>query len=279
MERIIKWLTRRPRALDARVNPRNPLSTLPDDLRIHAIGDIHGCADLLARHHAAIDRGAAERPKGRIIEVVLGDMIDRGPDSRGVIDQLIERSRWREIVTLRGNHENMLLRFLSDPTTLNEWIRFGGLETLLSYGVTPAPTLDADGMVETARRAHAAIPAEHVRFLQNTLPIWSCADFVFVHAGLRPGRSLVEQDEHDLLEIRQPFLQHTGWFGAYVVHGHTPVADIDIRRNRMNLDTGAFATGRLSGVALERDRLFSLRTNSPQAAAPPPESALADSGD
>lgn len=272
---MIGWFQRRKsvRTQVAEAADVPPFAGLPPDLRLHAIGDIHGCDALLARQHVSIDEMQRNRPKARVVEIVLGDMIDRGPESRGVISRLIARSERHSVVVLRGNHEAMMLRFLADPLTLKDWIRVGGLETLKSYGVTPVLPLEPDSMVRTAREAVDAIPAAHIAFLQGLVPAWTCGGFTFVHAGLRPGVPLAEQAERDLTEIREPFLSHAGSFGTFVVHGHTPVRAIDVKANRINIDTGAFATGNLSSIAIESGGIFSLTTSLPseipQGGAPP----------
>jgi serine/threonine protein phosphatase 1 len=166
-----------------------------------------------------------------------------------------------------GNHEAMLLRFLSEPATLTDWIRFGGLETLRSYGVTPTLPLDAASVARTAAAAAERIPPEHIAFLRGMLLAWTCGPMTFVHAGLRPGRILAEQDARDMLEIREPFLSHAGSHGTYVVHGHTPVRELDVRPNRLNLDTGAFATGTLTGAIISRGSMYRLTAKAPRASA------------
>jgi len=243
--------------------PFDPRETVPEDVRLHAIGDVHGCAFLLDRHHASIDAMQRAEPKARVVEILLGDMIDRGPDSKAVISRLIERSRHRFVIALRGNHEAMLMRFLNEPETLKEWIRYGGLETLRSYGVKPGLPLEPGNMVRTAQEAMEAIPSEHISFLRNLPLAWTCGGFTFVHAGLRPDVPLAEQAERDLMEIREPFLSHSGSFGTFVIHGHTPVKSIDVRPNRINVDTGAFATGNLSSIVIERTRIMAISTTEP----------------
>lgn len=257
------WRTRQEAQPAASTEPAvDPLSTLAEGTRVFAIGDIHGCDHLLAQIHECIDEFNALNPSERSIEVVLGDMIDRGPDSRGVIERLIERSRRTELVALSGNHEAIMLRFLAAPNTLAQWISVGGLETLRSYGIAPRVPLDADSAAEAAARTLDAMPPEHLAFLRQLPLHWSVGGFTFVHAGLRPGFPLERQTRRDLLEIRTPFLSYRHSFGTFVVHGHTPQSDVEIHHNRMNLDTGAFATGRLSAALLARDGLKILRTGS-----------------
>lgn len=253
-KRALAWLGRR----KGRTSPKkaaslhNPLSHLSAGLRLYAIGDIHGCSSLLAKLHDQIDRLEMSRPAERAIEVVLGDIIDRGPDSRGVIDMLMQRGASRTVVVLRGNHEELMLDALEDPKYLIPWLKLGGLETLRSYGVTPSLPLDGPNLVETTRRARETIPETHLEFLRGLPMILRAGELSFVHAGVRPGTPIDQQDHRDLLQIREPFLSCAAPLGSYIVHGHTPTREVDIRHNRMNLDTGAYATGRLSCALIER---------------------------
>jgi calcineurin-like phosphoesterase family protein len=223
----------------------------PDGIRIYAIGDVHGRADLLAQLFAGIDRDIAAYPAPRAIEVLLGDYIDRGPHSREVLDILIARSRSREMVFLKGNHETYIPDFLRDPAVLGQWRHFGGLETLVSYGVTPSINADEREQRELAAAFARALPESHRRFLANLKGSFACGDYFFAHAGVRPGIPLSQQHEQDLLWIREDFLLHEESFGKIVIHGHTPVSEPDIRPNRINIDTGAYATGWLTCLVLQ----------------------------
>jgi serine/threonine protein phosphatase 1 len=225
---------------------------LPEGVRIYAIGDVHGRADLLEQVFRRIDEDRAAAPVLRPIEVMLGDYVDRGPASRAVLDCLIDRRRVREMICLRGNHEIFLTEFLDHPVVLDEWRRYGGLETLMSYGL--APTMKADP-ANVAAQLRQALPAEHLAFLYGLAASFACGDFLFVHAGVRPRVPLDRQDDHDLSWIRDDFLLHEEEFEKVVVHGHTPVAEPDVRANRINIDTGAYATGRLTCLAIEGDEL------------------------
>jgi len=226
---------------------------LPEGVRVYAVGDVHGCAELLAGLLSQIDAHLAQHPIARPIEVFLGDYVDRGPDSRRVIDLLIKRRETRETVFLKGNHETYLLRFLKDPKILDTWRQYGGFETLLSYGVKPPlrPKL-----WERREPSLAGIlPDDHLQFLSQLITNFACGDFLFVHAGVQPGIPLDRQREEDLLWIRDDFLQSDDDFGKYIVHGHTPVQEPDIRPNRINIDTGAFATGRLTCLVIEDEEM------------------------
>lgn len=239
-------------------------SRLPEGVRIYAVGDLHGCADLLSGAFDVIDADLARSRPGRCIEVFLGDYIDRGPDTRLTLDLLIERRRLRETVFVRGNHESILTSFLDEPRFLASWGQLGGLATLASYGLA----MSADDLTrreQDIRNAFAAaLPSTHNEFLIGLVPSFTCGDFFFTHAGVRPGVSLGNQSEHDLMWIREPFLSSERSFGKMVVHGHTPVREPDVRSSRINIDTGAYATGKLTVLAIEDDRLefhFSTRSH------------------
>jgi serine/threonine protein phosphatase 1 len=224
-------------------------ATTPANMRIYAIGDIHGRADLLVDAITRIDDDLARRPIEDAIEVYLGDYVDRGPDSKAVIDLLSVRLVKNRAVCLRGNHEAMMEDFLRDPANLHPWLQLGGMQTLASYGVSPRPRIDTE--IDTHRRFWRAFPRAHEIFLQCLRRSFCCGDFLFVHAGIRPGVPIQQQNFHDLLWIRQEFLNSPRNHGKFVVHGHTPVPHPDIRQNRMNIDTGAWRTGTLTCAAIE----------------------------
>jgi diadenosine tetraphosphatase ApaH/serine/threonine PP2A family protein phosphatase len=231
---------------------------LPDGVRVYAIGDVHGRADLLQSLLTVIDADLARSAPRRAIHVFLGDYIDRGPDSRGVLDLLIARSRSHETVCLKGNHEVFLLEVLQDPTRLQEWRHYGGLLTLVSYGITPTMSPTAEEQVELIDGLKRAIPPEHLAFVQQLPSSFTCGDFFFVHAGVKPGIPLERQRDEDMLWIREEFLASEEHFGKYVVHGHTPVSAPDIRSNRINIDTGAYATGNLTLLTIQGDSLLAI---------------------
>ena len=230
-------------------NRRPP--SLPDDLRVYAISDIHGCANLLDRALAAIDADIAKLRPDRVLHVMLGDYVDRGADTRLTLDVLLARSRSHPSVYLRGNHEDVLLGFLRDPTSLQDWRQFGGLQTLISYGLKPSLNPDHDEQLKLARAFASVLPAEHKRLLEGLKPSYTCGDYFFCHAGVRPGVALADQREEDLLWIREEFLSSEADFGKFIVHGHTPVLAPDLHENRLNIDTGAYATGRLTVLRME----------------------------
>jgi serine/threonine protein phosphatase 1 len=228
---------------------------VPAGRRIYAIGDIHGRADLLSELFTRIDDDLRARPIADSIQVFLGDYIDRGPNSRRVIDLLIARRRRRDVLFLKGNHEDFVLRFLSDPTVLPAWQDIGGIPTLLSYGVMRTRGDDPESQQKVSTALRDAMPDSHRRFIGGLAVSFTCGDFFFVHAGVRPGIPLQRQSQRDLLWIRDDFLLHEGDFGMVVVHGHTPLYKPDIRSNRINIDTGAYATGQLTCLVLEGDSM------------------------
>jgi len=225
-----------------------PRASLPRDTRVYAIGDIHGRADLLTELIARIDDDVQRRPISHVIEIYLGDYVDRGADSRGVIDLLAMRMVRNHAICLRGNHEAMLEAFLRDPATLRDWAPTGALQTLDSYNVSLTPKKTPD---ELHRLFEAALPRAHQLFLQCLRDSYVCGDFLFVHAGIRPGVPLEQQLTSDMHWIRHDFLDSTADHGCFVVHGHTPVPHPDFRSNRINIDTGAWRTGVLTCIAIE----------------------------
>lgn len=235
-------------------------ATLPAGVRIYAIGDIHGRADLLRTVLGRVDLDRKERPVERPIVVFLGDYIDRGPASKQVIDVLLEYRNLCESVFLKGNHETLIVDFLEDPSVLDYWRSYGGLETLLSYGLKPSLRVSADERLKLSEQLAGTISQDHLVFLNSLQPYFRCGDFLFVHAGIRPTIALADQDEKDLLWIREEFLQYEKSFGLFVIHGHTAVHAPDMRTNRLNIDTGAFATGRLTCVAIEASTIRPIST-------------------
>jgi serine/threonine protein phosphatase 1 len=225
-------------------------ASTPPDTRFYAVGDIHGRADLLIETIERIDNDLERRPIGHSMEVYLGDYVDRGPDAKAVIDLLSARLVNNRAICLRGNHEELMERFLRDPDHLDAWSQLGGLETLASYGVVPN-----SGGRETNRALHdrfcRVFPRTHLLFLQCLKPWLGCGDLVFVHAGIRPGIPFERQQLNDLIWIRGEFLDSKVDHGKLIVHGHTPVPHPDIRANRINIDTGAVWTGNLTCIAIE----------------------------
>jgi serine/threonine protein phosphatase 1 len=231
-------------------------ASAPADTRIYAVGDIHGRADLLSEITARIDDDIRRRPIAHTVEVYLGDYIDRGPHSRTVIDLLAVRLVANRAVCLRGNHEAVMEGFLQDPAILQYWKPLGGMQTLASYGI------ELHDETETAfdlhRRFIDAFPRAHELFMQCLRNHFSCGDFLFAHAGIRPDISIEQQDVNDLIWIRNEFLESTRDHERFIVHGHTPVPHPDIRSNRINIDTGAWRTGTLTCIAIEGSAILFL---------------------
>ncbi|MBR0697951.1 metallophosphoesterase family protein [Bradyrhizobium lablabi] len=241
------------RQLTSTTKPR-----LPDGIRIYAISDIHGCAHLLKEMLEVIDADIARSRPHRAVEVYMGDYIDRGPDTRHTLDLLIERARRGNAVFLKGNHEAILANVARDPSRVPDWFRIGGLQTLMSYGLSASRNPHEEEQRTLIKALAAAMPPLHRAFLDRLRLTFTCGDFFFVHAGVRPGTPLSEQREQDLLWIRDEFLRSKKNFGKYIVHGHTPVRTAEILPNRANIDTGAYATGNLTLLSIQGSRLVAL---------------------
>ena len=227
----------------------------PEGVRLYAIGDVHGRLDLLAAMHRRIESELEWKPVRDWRVIHLGDYVDRGPESKGVIDFLIAaRERDPRHLMLAGNHDIGFLDFLRTPEPEGLFMRFGGVQTALSYGVSLTADASWFGKMETMRRGHQALleamPPGHVDFLRS-LPAMVCSDqFVFVHAGIRPGIALEAQDEGDLLNIREEFFQAAHRLDRWVVHGHTIVDVPTLDGRRIDIDTGAFQSGRLTALRI-----------------------------
>lgn len=230
---------------------------LRDGMRIYSIGDVHGRNDLLAAAFARIDRDLRERPAGAAVTILLGDYIDKGPRSRETLDLIVARLRapGARLACLKGNHEAMMLEALAAPieAAMDGWLVNGGAETLISYGIDPGSRRRPRPPAEIAEEIGRTIPESHLAFLSG-LPSMIVEDgYLFVHAGILPHVPFESQVDDDLLWIRERFLNSTVDFGKRVVHGHTPVAEPELRRNRINIDTGAFLTNRLTCLVIEGD--------------------------
>ena len=229
-----------------------PYPPAPAGTLLYAIGDIHGRADCLDDAHLRIDRDVAQRgAQDQATEIYIGDYVDRGPDSKGVIDRLSRVRRKVRLVALRGNHEIMMESFLRGQTPFEDWRRLGGLETVLSYGVDARGLLAKGGV--TPRDLAEKVPVSHLRFISSLASQHTAGAYCFVHAGLRPGVAIERQAIADLAWIRDDFLRFSGDFGAIVVHGHSPVTGVEFLRNRINIDTGAYMTNRLSVLRIDAD--------------------------
>jgi len=229
-----------------------PVNRVPDGWRVYAIGDVHGCLDQLNRLLGAIGMDLSERgARGHLI--FLGDLVDRGPDSAGVISRLLHGSLPGERIDfLMGNHEEVLLECLDgNLVRIGHWLQYGGLQTLESYGLGRADRFDQASSLMVAMRE--AIPKEHVSFMRSFVDQVRVGDYLFVHAGIRPGVILEQQSVQDLRWIRGEFLDSSASHGPVVVHGHTIVPDVDVRHNRIAVDTGCYRTGQLAALVLEGD--------------------------
>lgn len=229
-----------------------PPPSVPADRRCYAVGDIHGRVDLLTQTLATVRADMAAQPVERAFLVFLGDLIDRGPASREVVEMLrVADWDWITPVFLQGNHEEaMIASYEGDVDALRSWVGFGGAETLESYGV-PAVTLLKGAWHEYLEAMRAAVPADHIAFLRSFYDQFVLGDYLFVHAGIRPGVPLDQQKPRDLRWIRAEFLLSPAHHGKVVVHGHTIALEPQLLPNRIGIDTGAYDTGRLTTLRLQ----------------------------
>jgi serine/threonine protein phosphatase 1 len=232
---------------------------LPDNLSIIAFGDVHGCLDELEALLQRIEFYGASFPERRLVVISLGDLIDRGIDSAGVIERLIEGVEGCETIVLRGNHEQMMLDFIDANANEQQWGHIGCFETMASYGIDARRVLSDHLPLSQVRRALPdlrrdfleKLPNYHLDFLRNCPLHLSFGDYFFVHAGVRPNVGLEQQDPQDLLWIRDEFLEFQGPFEKMIVHGHSPCEAVEFCSNRINLDTGACLGGPLTAVLFE----------------------------
>lgn len=230
--------------------------SIPSGQRVYAVGDIHGRGDLFEELIHTIERDDAARGPARTTVVLLGDLIDRGPDSAAVVARARAWAGERAVEFIQGNHEEMLLVSREDIEAFRGFLRFGGMETIVSYGIDLETALSSK--IETLQRLmNEAIPQEDFDFLDGFKKMVRVGDYLFVHAGVRPDTPLDHQLGRDCRWIREPFLSHRGDFGAFVVHGHTITPAPDVCANRIGIDTGAFLHGTLTAIGLEgEDRWF-----------------------
>ena len=227
---------------------------LEDASRVYVIGDIHGRLDLLDQLIRKIDLDLKQAPAVEAITVTLGDYIDRGPNSRGVLERLVHDPFPTPYVPLKGNHEELFENFFDDPSVGSKWRHLGGLETLHSYGVPVSLLMLGKGFREAADLLRETVPKTHLEFLSSLKTSASSKSFFLCHAGVRPGIPLERQNTGDLLWIRGEFLNSRLNFGKRVVHGHTPTERPEVLANRINIDTGAYMTGRLTCLVLEGEQ-------------------------
>lgn len=240
-----------------------PAPRIADNRIVYAIGDIHGRLDCLEDLLAQIDDDP-HRGDRHVTLVFLGDLIDRGPDSRGVVERIMALcAASPDVHCLCGNHEELLLEAAQGARqALGIFNRAGGRETLLSYGVDEE-AYEREDLKGVQRLIRDHVPATHLDFLRALPDSIVIDDYVMVHAGLRPGVALDEQKSSDLRWIRAPFLDHGGRFERFVIHGHTVTAAPDIRGNRIGIDTGAYRSGRLTALVLDGDSRRFLTTRCP----------------
>lgn len=236
-------------------------AAVPAGVRIYCIGDIHGRSDLLDEMHAAIAADVDRQPVDQARIVCLGDYVDRGPDSAGVLDRLSQPAPCGIARTLiKGNHEEIMERFLVEPSEAAGWLRLGGIQTMRSYGLEAEALMAREGLAAAAAELRERMPASHRKLLASLQFSEIVGDYFFCHAGVRPGVALEAQQPRDLMWIREEFLSSNADFGKKIVHGHTPVAEPELRANRINIDTYAFASNRLTCVVLEGSNLRFMAT-------------------
>ena len=240
----------------------------PPGSRAYAVGDVHGRLDLLRALLERIEADNARRGPAKTYLVFLGDLVDRGPDSRGVIEHLVANPpAFARNIVIKGNHEEFFLGVLEGDTSLvQHWLAYGGTECAQSYGLTSGWLLNASphGVVE---RLQADVPEAHVRFLSSMADSFRFGDYLFVHAGIRPGVAIDRQQSRDLRWIREGFLDDRTDHGVMVVHGHTIVEAPEEHANRIAVDTGAYRSGTLTALAIEEGERWFLDARTAPAAA------------
>lgn len=232
--------------------------------RVYAIGDIHGCLSETQSLLQKIKVDNEYRGEAKTYLVFLGDLIDRGPDSRGVLELLLNFPyQFAKPLFIMGNHEEMMVRgLMGEPELLPDWLKYGGYACAESYGLSRGELSghDPEVLEHLLRRA---IPKKHVEFMSGFLDYVQFGDFLFTHAGIRPGVPLPQQKSQELRWIRGPFLSFKGDHGVMVVHGHTISEEIDVKNNRIGIDTGAYKTGCLSAVCIEDEQITYLQNETP----------------
>jgi serine/threonine protein phosphatase 1 len=225
---------------------------IPSGQRVYAVGDVHGCLSLLERLLAAIDADDAARGPALTTLIFLGDLVDRGPGSAGVVERVRQLAgTGADVRLLLGNHEEVFLAALEgDLQALKLFCRIGGRETALSYGIT-SEAFEQANYEDLAALLSAAVPVGHRALLMSGTGMEVIGDYAFVHAGVHPGRMLDEQRGADLRWIREPFLNHRKRMERVIVHGHTIADEVEFCAHRIGVDTGAYLSGRLSAIGLE----------------------------
>lgn len=230
---------------------------LPAGERAYVVGDIHGESNLFRSLIEAIEADDVARAGAETTIILLGDLIDRGPDSAGVLALAWELAARRKVRILCGNHEEMFLAALDDDDVLRSFLQYGGRETILSY---PIEIKDYNALTVPQLRSRMTkiIPDKDIQFIRTFEDIITLGDYVFVHAGVRPGVALDSQKLKDLRWMREPFLSSADRRDYFVIHGHSITSEVDVRPNRIGIDTGAYVTGRLTAIGLEGDEKWVL---------------------
>jgi serine/threonine protein phosphatase 1 len=233
---------------------------IPPGERVYAVGDIHGRLDLFNALITAIEADDSCRWPAETTIVLLGDLVDRGDDSAGVLAAARELSKRRKVRIISGNHEEMFLRCFDDIELIPHFLRYGGRETVLSYAITPEQLADATNE-EVQQLIRNSVPSQDVHFMQEFEDQIVIGDYLFVHAGIAPGAALEDQSLKSMRWIREPFLSHSGDHGYIVVHGHTIAEAPVIKKNRIGIDTGAYLTGKLTALGLEGAQRWLVETD------------------
>ena len=236
------------------------LPSLAPGSRVYAIGDIHGRLDRLGELAEAIEQDDSARGYAETTVILLGDLVDRGPDSSGVIDFAHKWSMLRDLRFIMGNHEEMFLNAFTEQSKFRGFLRFGGVQTLASYGLDAAEMIDTD-FAEVTHRLKRAVPKAYRDFMRSFETLIVMGDYLFVHAGIYPGVPVDQQHPHDCRWIREPFLGHNGDLGFMVVQGHTVTEQAELRDHRIGIDTEAFESGVLTALCLEGTERRLLQTD------------------
>jgi serine/threonine protein phosphatase 1 len=251
--KFVRWVNPFFKALRDAPSPVSTTRRVPDGTRVYCVGDIHGRDDLLEKMAERVKADMEGRSFDHVTTVFLGDYVDRSFGSMRVLERL-SRSEWpTPMIALAGNHEELLMTFLSDEGVLEAWRHLGGLETLHSYGVDVGLGMGKREFKKIKAEFAKRFPEQHRQFLETLKTSKAIGDYFFCHAGVRPGVPLDRQHRDDLLNIRGPFLFSEAEHGKLVVHGHTPSVTPEIRPNRIGIDTAAYATNRLTCLVLEAD--------------------------
>ncbi|MEO7383833.1 MAG: metallophosphoesterase family protein [Novosphingobium sp.] len=230
--------------------PEPILPAVPHGERIYAVGDVHGRLDLMVALAEAIEADDRRRGQADTTVILLGDLVDRGPDSAGVIKAAGLWAQQRSVRFIAGNHEEMFLESFGNIETLRHFLKYGGRETILSYPIDPA-LYSAAELEDLQALMAEVVPEEDLAFLRGFEDTIIKGDYLFVHAGISPGVAVSDQRTSHLRWIREPFLSHSGKHSHVVVHGHTITAEAEVLSNRIGIDTGAYDSGKLTALGLE----------------------------